>query len=153
MEIIVSEAKQCGSLTLDDFKRYPIWTLVDEGSETCIAPVVMKGTTFRQMDIDNFESLFIFAHFLLRDGTEIEGEIFYDTKDGNVYGLVFYHQGEKFHFPGIKYPASASLNDLLLWLGKKREDVNPLYYYTNYTFENGKAISGMIDLESFQVEI
>jgi hypothetical protein len=143
-EVAETNLKHVRELSPHDFKRHPIWTwYLDDPDENLLEPHDLSESLSAA-----YTAYFIYCTFLLQDGTSLEGEINYNPRRNEVFGMGFYRGDEEFIFACL--PRSyAVLEKFSDWLQKPIEAITPLQFVTPYFLSDCTPIKGEIDLRTF----
>lgn len=140
------KVKPIKHLNLSDFQEYPIWTWYENDEDESL---VMPINILHHLEKDEYGVLFILAELELRDGTKLMSNIAVNLTNRKVYALEFYRETQSFIFTGNKPLPLKSITQLSEWLQKPVEAITPIKYATPFSFEDGEAICGEIDLQDW----
>ena len=146
MEMFAQQTKRIGTLSLQDYRNNPVWTIVEDDYNESNA-VSIDISKF--LDDDKYLVFFILGWIKLKDNTLLEGIISVNTNNRHVYGLKFICNEQVFNFVGRMFPSGGTLQHLSEWLNKPVEEISPIEYSTEYFFKDGSPIMGVVDLRKW----
>ncbi len=146
MAILEDQIKDSGNLTLEDFKRHPVWTLCDSlYDESLVAPIKIT----HPLHDEEANVLLLLATITFQDDSELDGRIGFNLSNNSVYSLRLYQDEDEFIFFGNLIPGIGTLEQLSEWLGKSVDSITPVRFYTPFVLDDGTHITGELDLHSW----
>ncbi len=101
------------SLSIKDFRDYPVWTSFEsDPDEYLVTPVDATSSD----EIDEAIDLFVLCEITLNDRSEMDGYIWFNSS-GRAYGMTFFRGNSSFDCLGEKWK-EGTLDELSSWLKK-----------------------------------
>lgn len=147
MKILWKHKKKAGTATISDFKRFPIWTTI-ENDQGGSFEVPIDTTEPLQITDDDL-IIYVYCCIHLADSTRMEGIVYLNLVRMREFGLVVIKGDEEFTLSSSqsrKILDEGSPEQFSAWLGKSIEAISPLTYTTPFQFQTGVKIEGKLDL-------
>jgi hypothetical protein len=130
--------KTINELSINDFKKFPIWTWAEEDDESLVVPWAHQDL------LEDHDAFFVLAKFLLKDKTHRDGFIAVRTSDLFVYLIsISNEKGDLKDFSlRVDLDFLKNRESIAKHLKKQLDDIFPLRYYSNSLLP--KLIEGIV---------
>lgn len=150
MKLMWEYKQKAGTITFQDFERFPIWT-IEEQDDGISYEIPVRVTDPLQIDEEDLV-VFVYCKICLFDGAELDGMVYIDLTNMQEYGITLVVASQEFSlFPintrrVLNEGSPEALSD---WLGKPLKVISPLTYSSPFRYPDGKRVEGEIDLLSW----